>query len=161
MEGSREMAQERRKDVRKPHTRAHRKLRAGMRGRHGKQEQVRVLVGTRKGVFIFTSDPRRRSWKIDGPHIAGQAIYHVVADSREERNTLFAAVSSGWFGSDIHRSGDGGRTWQATSGGLRFAEDSGLSTKCVWHIRPGRASEPGVLYAGVDPAGLFKSEDGG
>jgi hypothetical protein len=120
-----------------------------------------VLVGTRKGVFIFTSDPRRRSWKIDGPHIAGQAIYHVVADAREERPTLLAAVSSGWFGSDVHRSTDGGRTWKGSNGGLRFAEDSGLSTKCVWHIRPGRASEPGVVYAGVDPAGLFKSEDGG
>src|ERR1700722_3340349 len=124
--------------------------------RSRKQDFIRVLVGTPKGVFVFTSDPRRRSWKINGPHIAGQAIYHVVADMREERPTLLAAVSSGWFGSDVHRSTDGGRTWKGSNGGLRFAEDSGLSTKCVWHIRPGRASEPGVVYAGADPAGLFK-----
>jgi BNR/Asp-box repeat protein len=126
-----------------------------------KPSRIRVLVGTRKGAFVFTSDARRRSWKHDGPHFAGQSVYHFLCDARDGRPALFAAVSSNWFGSDIHRSYDQGRKWQPTRGGLRFAEDSGLSTKCVWHIRPGRQEEPGVVYAGVDPAGLFKSADGG
>src|ERR1700674_767365 len=126
-----------------------------------KPSRIRVLVGTRKGAFVFTSDARRRSWKHDGPHFAGQSVYHFLGDARDGRPALFAAVSSNWFGSDIHRSYDQGRKWQPTRGGLRFAEDSGLSTKCVWHIRPGRQEEPGVVYAGVDPAGLFKSADGG
>src|SRR5579862_191560 len=122
---------------------------------------VRVLVGTRKGAFVFTADARRRTWKSEGPFFAGQSVYHFIADARERRPHLFAAVNNGWFGGDVHRSTDGGRTWQASNGGLRFAEDSGLSMKCVWHVRPGRPSEPGVVYAGVDPGGLFKSTDAG
>jgi photosystem II stability/assembly factor-like uncharacterized protein len=127
----------------------------------GKTKRVQVLVGTRKGAFVFTSDQRRRSWKVDGPHFAGQSVYHFVCDGRGDGPLLFAAVNNAWFGSDVHRSHDGGRTWKPTRGGLRFEEDSGLSTKFIWHIRPGRSEEPGVVYAGVDPAGLFKSEDGG
>ena len=127
----------------------------------GKVKRVQVLVGTRKGAFVFTSDLRRRSWKVDGPHFAGQNVYHFISDGREDGPVLFAAVNNAWFGSDIHRSHDGGRSWKPTRGGLRFEEDSGLSTKCIWHVRPGRSGEAGVLYAGVDPAGLFKSEDGG
>jgi photosystem II stability/assembly factor-like uncharacterized protein len=126
----------------------------------GRAHQVRVLVGTRKGAFVFTSDAGRKNWKIEGPFLPGQAIYHLIADERE-RGALFAAANNGWFGSDIHRSYDGGKTWKATTGGLRFAEDSGLSTKAIWHIRPGRDDERGVVWAGVDPGGLFKSEDGG
>jgi photosystem II stability/assembly factor-like uncharacterized protein len=128
---------------------------------HTKPDRVQVLVGTRKGAFVFTSDLRRRSWKLDGPHFAGQSIYHFVQDPRGDGRTFFAAVSNGWFGSDVHRSNDAGRTWKPTTGGLRFAADTGLSMKVVWHLRPGRPSEPGVVYAGVDPAALFKSEDGG
>lgn len=121
---------------------------------------VVVLVGTRKGAFIFTSDARRKSWSVDGPHFLGLNVHHFILDPRDLR-TLYAATYSDWWGSDIQRSANWGRTWLRTKEGLRYPQDSGLSVKCAWHIRPGRASEPGVVYAGVDPAGLFRSEDGG
>ncbi len=121
---------------------------------------VIVLVGTRKGAFLCRSDKRRRNWKIEGPWFTGNMIHHFIYDPRG-RGALFAAVNNDWFGSDLHRSADWGRTWQKTNDGIRYAADSGLSVKRIWHIRPGRLSEPGVVYAGVDPAGLFRSSNGG
>ncbi len=125
-----------------------------------KKGSIVVLVGTRKGAFLFRSDARRRAWTIEGPFHQGQDIRHFILDSRDG-DALYAAVNNDWFGSDIQRSRNGGRTWLKTKGGVRYAEDAGLSVKRIWHIRPGRASELGVVYAGVDPAGLFRSEDSG
>jgi photosystem II stability/assembly factor-like uncharacterized protein len=121
---------------------------------------VGVLVGTRKGAFIFRSDARRRTWTLEGPHFAGETVHHFILDSRDGE-TLYAATRSDWWGPDVQRSRNWGRTWLRTKGGVRFAKDAGHSVTCIWHIRSGRASEPGVVYAGVDPAGLFRSEDGG
>jgi hypothetical protein len=126
-----------------------------------KRGDVLLLVGTRKGGFIFRSDAHRKNWKIEGPLFPGRQVHHFIRDTRGDGRSLFAATFNDWFGSDIQRSADGGRTWHPTEAGLCYAKDAGLSVKCVWHIRPGRASEPGVVYAGVDPAGLFRSNDGG
>lgn len=121
---------------------------------------VILLVGTRKGAFLFRSDARRKTWSLDGPHFLGLNVNHFVFDGRE-RPTLLAATYTDWWGCDIQRSHTWGRAWLRTRGGVRYERGSGLSVKCVWHIRPGRPAEPGVVYAGVDPAGLFRSEDGG
>ena len=37
---------------------------------------VRILVGTRKGAFVLTSDAKRERWDISGPHFGGREIYH-------------------------------------------------------------------------------------
>jgi photosystem II stability/assembly factor-like uncharacterized protein len=71
---------------------------------------VRVLVGTRKGAFILTSDGTRKDWKVSGPHFAGWEIYHMKG-SPEDPNRIYASQSSGWFGQIIQRSDDGGQTW--------------------------------------------------
>jgi photosystem II stability/assembly factor-like uncharacterized protein len=71
---------------------------------------VRVLVGTRKGAFVLTSDGTRRQWKIDGPHFAGWEIYHLKG-SPVDPNRIYASQTSGWFGQVIQRSDDGGKTW--------------------------------------------------
>ncbi len=120
---------------------------------------VVVLVGTRKGAWIFRSDARRKGWTADGPHFTGMTVHHFVFDPRDP--ALHAATNSEWWGPEIQRSRNWGRTWQRTEGGVRYAEDAGLSVKRIWHICPGRTAEPGVVYAGVDPAGLFRSDDGG
>jgi photosystem II stability/assembly factor-like uncharacterized protein len=125
-----------------------------------KNNSVLLLVGTGKGAFIFRSDLRRKSWKCKGPYFRGLEVHNFVLDPRDGE-TLFAANYSEWWGSDTQRSRNWGRTWLRTKGGLRYEKESGLSVKCVWSIRPGRAWEPGVVYAGVDPAGLFRSADGG
>src|SRR6266699_6016935 len=72
--------------------------------------KVRVLVGTRKGAFILTSDGARKRWRVSRPHFAGWEIYHVKG-SPVDPNRIYASQTSGWFGQIIQRSDDGGKTW--------------------------------------------------
>jgi photosystem II stability/assembly factor-like uncharacterized protein len=71
---------------------------------------VRVLVGTKKGAFVITSDGARRKWTVAGPHFAGWEVYHLKG-SPVDPDRIYASQSSGWFGQIIQRSDDGGRTW--------------------------------------------------
>ena len=73
--------------------------------------KVRVLVGTRKGAFILTSDGKRENWQVDGPHFAGWEMYHLKG-SPADPNRIYASQTSGWFGQIIQRSDDGGKTWR-------------------------------------------------
>jgi hypothetical protein len=131
---------------------------------------VRVLVGTRKGGFVLTSDARRKKWKVDGPHFAGWEIYHVKG-SPVDANLLFASQSSGWVGQMIQRSRDGGKTWEPV--GNAFVYDGVPGThqwydgtqhpwefKRVWHIEPS-PTDADTVYAGVEDAALFRSQDCG
>src|SRR5436305_306299 len=72
---------------------------------------VRVLVGTRKGAFILTSDGKRQKWDVAGPLFAGWEIYHMKG-SPVDPNRLYASQTSGWFGQQIQRSDDGGKSWE-------------------------------------------------
>jgi photosystem II stability/assembly factor-like uncharacterized protein len=131
---------------------------------------VRVLVGTKKGAFVLTSDEGRRSWQIDGPHFAGWEIYHMKG-SPADPNRIYASQTSGWFGQIIQRSDDGGKSWEPV--GNEFAYDGVPGTHQwydgtphpwefarVWHLEPSLA-DPDTVYAGVEDAALFKSVDGG
>src|ERR671939_1481370 len=71
---------------------------------------VRVLVGTRKGAFILSSDGKREKWDVSGPHFAGWEMYHLKG-SPADPNRLYASQTSGWFGQVVQRSDDGGKTW--------------------------------------------------
>lgn len=131
---------------------------------------VRVLVGTRKGAFVLTSDGKRQNWSVAGPHFAGWEIYHVKA-SPADPNRIYASQSSGWFGQVIQRSDNAGATWRAV--GNKFDYDGVAGThqwydgtahpwefKRVWHIEPS-LTDPDSVYAGVEDAALFHSRDGG
>ena len=72
--------------------------------------KVRVLVGTRKGAFILTSDGKREKWDVSGPHFGGWEMYHLKG-SPADPNRIYASQTSGWFGQIIQRSDDGGKTW--------------------------------------------------
>src|SRR5216683_509870 len=78
--------------------------------KEGSMSKVRVLVGTRKGAFVLTSDGKREKWDVSGPHFAGWELYHVKG-SPADPNRIYASQSSGWFGQLIQRSDDGGKTW--------------------------------------------------
>src|SRR5687768_1755537 len=71
---------------------------------------VRVLVGTRKGAFILTSDGKREKWTVTEPLFGGWEVYHLKG-SPVDPNRLYASQTSGWFGQIIQRSDDGGKTW--------------------------------------------------
>jgi hypothetical protein len=131
---------------------------------------VRILVGTRKGAFIMTSDEKRKDWKIDGPHFGGWEIYHITGTPADP-NRLYASQSSGWFGQIIQRSDDAGKTWETV--GNEFAYNGSPGThkwydgsphpwefKRVWHLEPS-PTDPDMLYAGVEDAALFQTKDGG
>lgn len=135
--------------------------------------KVNVLVGTRKGVFSLTSDAARDKWAITGPFVGGLDVNHAVMDPRN--GTIFATANDPWFGPTVRYSRDMGETWVDAKASPRFAEDpkpepgddtpwfvreSTVIERC-WHIQPGRASEPNVMYCGVGPAALFRSDDNG
>jgi photosystem II stability/assembly factor-like uncharacterized protein len=86
--------------------------------------KVRVLVGTRKGAFVLTSDGKRDKWEVSGPHFAGWEIYHLKG-SPADPNRLYASQTSGWFGQIIQRSSDGGKTWETPGGGLKPPSEAG------------------------------------
>jgi hypothetical protein len=131
---------------------------------------VRLLVGTRKGAFVMTSDEKRERWDVAGPHFAGWEIYHLNS-SRADPDRIYASQSSGWFGQVLQRSNDGGRTWNAV--GNQFQYDGTAGTHKwydgsqhpwefarVWHLEPS-PTDPDTVYAGVEDAALFKTTDGG
>jgi photosystem II stability/assembly factor-like uncharacterized protein len=131
---------------------------------------VRVLVGTRKGAFIMTSDESRKRWDVNGPHFAGWEIYHLKS-SPADPDRLYASQSSGWFGQVLQRSGDGGKTWEAVGNEFQYDGTPGTHTwydgsqhpwefARVWHLEPS-LNDPDTIYAGVEDAALFRSRDGG
>jgi photosystem II stability/assembly factor-like uncharacterized protein len=132
--------------------------------------KVRVLVGTRKGAFVLTSDGKREHWDVCGPHFAGWELYHLKA-SPVDPNRIYASQSSGWFGQVIQRSNDGGQTWEAVGNKFSYATDPGTHQwydgtphpwefKRVWHLEPS-LTDPDTVYAGIEDAALFRSADGG
>ncbi|MDA0769973.1 MAG: hypothetical protein BZY79_05585 [SAR202 cluster bacterium Casp-Chloro-G4] len=125
-----------------------------------KSGDVVLLIGTRKGAFIFRSDEARKDWSSTGPHMPGSAIFHMTYDARGDGRT-FAALNSMWFGPTIQFTDDFGETWENPEIQPSFVTRKDMTVKNLWHVEPGRENEPGVLYAGVDPASLFRSQDNG
>ncbi|HTV11493.1 MAG TPA: sialidase family protein [Acidimicrobiales bacterium] len=132
--------------------------------------RVRLMVGTRKGGFLLTSDGRRGAWEVEGPLFPGWEIYHMDA-SPADPDRMYASQTSGWFGQVVQRSDDGGKTWSAI--GNDFAYEGGAGTHKwydgsdkpweftrIWHIEPS-PDDPDVVYAGAQDAALYRSQDGG
>jgi photosystem II stability/assembly factor-like uncharacterized protein len=131
---------------------------------------VRVLVGTRKGAFVLTSDGGRKKWDISGPHFGGWEVYHVKG-SPADPERLYASQSTGWFGQLIQRSDDGGKTWEPMGNEFTYAGEPGTHLwydgtphpwefTRVWHLEPS-PTDPDTIFAGVEDAALFRSRDGG
>jgi len=139
-------------------------------GKENAMNGVRILVGTRKGAFILTSDGARRHWDVSGPHFGGWEIYHVKG-SPVDPDRLYASQTSSWFGQVLQRSDDGGRTWEAVCNDFAYEGEPGTHQwydgslrpwefKRVWHLEPS-LTDPDSVYAGVEDAALFRSDDGG
>jgi photosystem II stability/assembly factor-like uncharacterized protein len=153
--------------------------------------KVRVLVGTRKGAFVLTSDGKRDKWEVSGPHFAGWELYHLKG-SPADPNRIYASQTSGWFGQIIQRSDDGGKTWhqpgtpkgEATTApdgspkgeSNKFAYDKDAApltthqwydgTQHPWEFKrvwhlEPSLTDPDTVYAGVEDAAIFRSTDGG
>ena len=117
-------------------------------------ERVLLLVGTRKGVFILESDGARRSWRQRGPYCATWPMNHVMADPRT--GTIYGGGGNEWFGPAVWQSSDLGLSWTHSSDGLAYPEGE-TPIRSAWSI----AASGDTVYAGVEPAGLFRSDDRG
>jgi photosystem II stability/assembly factor-like uncharacterized protein len=152
---------------------------------------VRVLVGTRKGAFIITSDGQRQKWEVSGPHFGGWEIYHMKG-SPVDPDRIFVSQTSGWFGQIIQRSSDGGKTWEQPGGETmpdpsgppggqsnNFQYDTSAATgrpltthqwydgtQHPWEFKrvwhlEPSLTDPDTVYAGVEDAAIFRTTDGG
>ena len=128
--------------------------------RQSERSGIALLVGTRKGAFVLSSDYDRRDWTLSDAHCRGGDVYHMVYDDRGD-GAVLAAVNYMIWGAEVHISYDMCRTWTTAEVPPRFTDRKDKTLNKVWHIEPGRSDEPGALYAGADPASLFKTEDGG
>jgi hypothetical protein len=130
----------------------------------------RLLVGTRKG--LFTVEPAGPHWAISRVSFPGDHVPMLLADPRD--GMIYAALEHGHFGTKLHRSADGGSTWDEIGvpvypepgpGEAEPDPSQGQSIpwklQKIWALEPGHAREPGVLWCGTIPGGLFRSADGG
>jgi hypothetical protein len=141
-------------------------------------KKVALLVGTKKGAYIFRSGAARSRWTTEGPLFSGEPVHHMAFDPRDGES-MYAACNLTWGGPKIRVSRDLGKTWEvvsnpafpkgkiATSNAWVQGEDwpkpltAELVFRRTWHIEPGHASQPNVMWAGIEPAALFRSDDKG
>ena len=140
---------------------------------HSKEKtmsSVRVLVGTKKGAFILSADGKRDKWQVSGPFFGGLEIYHMKG-SPVDANRIYASQGNDWFGQVVHRSDDGGLTWQTVGNEFLYEGETGTHQwydgtphpwefKRVWHFEPS-LTDPDTVYAGAEDAALFRTTDGG
>src|SRR5438309_2734742 len=124
--------------------------------------KVRVMVGTKKGAFILTSDGKRTDWEVNGPHFAGWEIYHMKG-SPVEPNRIYASQTSGWFGQIIQRSDDGGKTWNTPGSSPEELKSpdgmpKGESNKFIYDTSPeaGKPLTTHQFYDGTQHPWAFK-----
>jgi photosystem II stability/assembly factor-like uncharacterized protein len=141
-----------------------------------------LLVGTKKAGLVYTSDEKRQKWEISEPILPGWSFFHMSADTRNGNPRLYAAANHWAWGPSVAKSEDLGKTWDYNSKGLAFPPEmkeykekqsgppgvpgdwsntAAGAIGNIWNVQAGHASEPGVVYAGTQPAGLFRSDDWG
>ncbi|SFC40030.1 hypothetical protein SAMN04487968_10682 [Nocardioides terrae] len=121
---------------------------------------TRLLVGTRKGLWIGTSDDAREEWSFSGPHHNMEEIYSCMIEPGTGR--ILAGASSLWLGSLVRTSEDGGETW--TEASVKFPDDVDASVARIWQLMPGAPSDATAgrtIWAGTEPGAIFRSTDGG
>jgi len=124
-------------------------------------------VSTRKG--LFTLARKRAGWEIDRADFLGDNVTLTLADPRDGQR--YAALDHGHFGVKVHRSTAKG--WEEVAVPVYPPKPEGLeendmwgrplnwSTARIWALAAGGRDEPGVIWCGTLPGGLFRSTDHG
>ena len=139
-----------------------------------------ILLGTRKGTVIF--DRIDANWHPRRVAHAGIPVCYAACDPRD--GTLWASLDHGHWGPKLSRSRNGGTSWEDVMSvkypkGARYIikylptpdfdpaspaaqpEYNDATVYKIWNIAFGNANQPGRLYIGTIPGGLFVSDDGG
>ncbi|MEO7665216.1 MAG: exo-alpha-sialidase [Candidatus Limnocylindrales bacterium] len=117
-------------------------------------DRIALLIGTPKGAFMLDGNSSRTEWTVRGPLCEGWPIHDISVEGAS--GVLLAGGGSPWYGPAAWRSDDLGETWTHSSEGLTYGDD-GPKIKTIWNL----TAAHGEIYAGVEPAGLFRSRDGG
>jgi hypothetical protein len=121
-----------------------------------------LMVGTVKGAFIFRTDNSRRDFQIAGPYFKGQEVFSTACLPDGKSPRILMGVKSQHWGATVNWSDDFGASWQEPAeGNLKFPAGSELSLNAIWALEPAPRVGPGVVFAGVDPAALYRSDDRG
>ncbi len=124
--------------------------------------EAMVLVGTTKGLFTLRAGDDRAQFELTGPTFPGEEVYATCIDTRSGSTRLFTGSVSNHWGPVLRRSDDLGTTWtEDEKAALQFPDGTDASLARIWQLAPGPDDEPDVMYAGVEPAALFRSDDGG
>ena len=123
---------------------------------------MKLAVGTRKGLLIF--DRSDGDWKFESEFHSGVRVSYAAVDSRD--GTLYCCLDDGHFGCKFHRSDDLGGNWTeipapAYPAGAKLGNGQDAVLRYQWVLAPGAADQPGRIYIGTEPGGLFVSEDRG
>jgi hypothetical protein len=121
-------------------------------------ERVIVTVGTRKGLFVAEAPKTRGKFALRGPFGSGVAVYSTLIDTRGTPR-LYASSCNAFFGMKVLRSSDLGKTFRETKSAPAFPKDDGRALANIWSLEPGSGKRD--LLCGVEPASLFRSDDGG
>src|SRR5215212_9695590 len=127
-----------------------------------KRGDVMLLLGTAKGIWVMRSDAARGTWEVGGPHFPGHKIYSLAYDPRKGRSRIWAGTCHNHFGVVLSHSDDFGKSWNVPADlNVKFPEGSDEALKQIWEVKLGHPGDDDTLYAGVQPAALFKSTDAG
>lgn len=130
---------------------------------------TRILVSTRKGLFTLQRSAGR--WTIVRSDFLGDNACLALDDPHS--GTQYTVLYHGHFGTKLHRSRDRGTTWEEIAVPAYPPQPEGEPEKDtwgkpllwklerIWALEAGHPSEPGVLWAGTLPGGLFRSSDHG
>ncbi len=125
----------------------------------------RLLVGTKKGLFTLRRGAGATPWRIAGLDFEGQRVTMMLHDKRD--GALYAAIDGGHFGQKLHKSEDGGKSWAEVTTpaypkakGAKGKKAEAPALNLIWSMEAAGKDMPGVIYAGTQPGGLFRSKDG-
>lgn len=126
-----------------------------------------LLVSTRKGLFVLARVEGR--WFVQRRAFLGDNVALALADPRD--GSWYAVLDLGHFGNKLQRSTDAGATWKecgvpAYAAGDEVATGDGkppvpATLRLIWSLEAGGTDQPGRLWAGTIPGGLFQSDDAG
>jgi hypothetical protein len=115
---------------------------------------MKLYVGTRKGLFVVEQG------RLAAPHFLGDPVSMLLPD---RDGTLYAALNLGHFGVKLHRSDDGGKSWEEVAAPEYPPQPEASQDKTPWKLVQlwSLETDGRRLWAGTIPGGLFTSEDRG